>query len=197
MDSLNPIAAFTATIDQVPTDCDAVVPVEINFTNQSQNYANPNSPNPDTLFNWNFNHPYNNWVISQDVNEEYDIMYTQSGDYEVCLIAFNKNGCTDTTCQILKLCDDLVFEPVNIFSPDDDGINDDFTFVYRQEAVIEFYCVVLNRWGNKIAEFNDINSGWDGTDNQGNKVPDGVYFFKYNGKGQTCLLYTSPSPRDA
>lgn len=190
MDSLNPIAAFTATIDQLPTDCDAVVPVEINFSNQSQNFANPNNPFNDTLFNWNFNHPINNWVISQDVDEEYNITYTQSGDYEVCLIAFNKNGCTDTSCQILKLCDDLVFEPVNIFSPDNDGINDEFTFVYRSEAVIEFYCVVLDRWGVKIMEFNDINQGWDGNDSKGNEVPDGVYYFKYNGKGQTGELFS-------
>lgn len=185
VDSVNPIAAFTTTIDQVPTDCDAVVPVEVNFSNQSQYFANPNNPFADTNFYWHFNYDVGAWTISHDLDEEFNINYTQSGDYTVCLVAQNKNGCTDTLCKPLKLCDDLVFETVNIFSPDGDGKNDVFTFVYRQEAVIEFTCVVVNRWGVTVAEFNDVSQGWNGTDKSNDPVPDGVYFFTYAGKGQT------------
>ncbi|MCC7453834.1 MAG: hypothetical protein IT222_06695, partial [Crocinitomix sp.] len=35
VDSLNPIADFTITLDQLKTDCDAVIPVDIMFTNNS------------------------------------------------------------------------------------------------------------------------------------------------------------------
>lgn len=190
MDSVNPQADFTITTGQTPTDCDAIVPVEINFTNQSTYFANPNNPFADTTFRWNFNYDVANWVTSDDINDSFDVPYTESGDYEICLVAQNKNGCTDTLCKPLKLCDDLVFEPVNVFSPDADGTNDVFTFVYRQEAVIEFKCIVVNRWGNVIREFDDINDGWDGTDNGGNPVPDGVYFYTYSGKGQTGELFS-------
>jgi gliding motility-associated-like protein len=185
VDSLNPIADFTFDTGQTATDCDAIVPVDITFTNQSLYYANPNNPGADTTFLWNFNNPNASWVISHDINEEYVIPYTQSGTYEVCVIAQNKNGCKDTTCQEIILCDDLKFGTVNIFTPDGDGINDDFTFVNRSESVIEFTCIVVNRWGITIAEFNDITQGWNGTDKQGQPVPDGVYFFSYAGKGQT------------
>lgn len=185
MDSVNPVAAFTMDIPQEPTDCDAVVPVDITFTNQSLYFANPNNPFADTNFYYNFSYAEGDWVISNSLEDVYTINYTQSGDYTVCLVAQNKNGCTDTLCKPLILCDDLEFTPVNIFSPNGDGNNDIFTFYERQVAVIEFRCVVVNRWGNVIREFDDISDGWDGTDAGGNPVPDGVYFYKYSGKGQT------------
>ena len=185
LDSLNPIADFTVTIDQLKTDCDALVPVDITFTNLSQNFANPNNPFSDTTFFWNFDHDNINWVLSVDVNEAPVINYTQSGTYEICLVATNKNGCTDTNCVELILCDPTVFVPVNIFSPNGDGINDVFSFVYKSIAIKEFYCVVVDRWGVTIAEFNSLTEGWDGKDKQGNYVPDGVYFYKYVGKEDT------------
>ena len=185
LDSLNPIADFTVTIDQLKTDCDALVPVDITFTNLSQHFANPNNPFADTTFFWNFNHDNIPWIVSTDFNEAPVINYSQSGTYEICLVATNKNGCTDTNCVELILCDPTVFVPVNIFSPNGDGKNDVFSFVYKSIAIKEFYCVVVDRWGVTIAEFNSLTEGWNGKDKQGNYVPDGVYFYKYVGKEDT------------
>lgn len=185
LDSLNPIADFTATSNQIETDCFAIIPVDVTFTNQSLYFANPNDPFADTTFFFNYDNPNADWIISHDLDETFDVNYTVSGDYEVCMVAFNKNGCTDTLCKTIVICDPFVFDPVNIFSPDGDGINDEFNFIYRSQAVRDFYCVVLNRWGVIIAEFNSIDSGWDGTNKKGDLVPDGVYFYKYNGLGDT------------
>lgn len=185
LDSLNPIADFSITIDQLKTDCDAVVPVDISYANLSQNYLNPKDPTGEATFLWNFDYDNIDWVISHDVNDSYTINYAQSGTYTICLTTINFNGCENTTCKDVKLCNDLVFEIVNIFSPDGDGKNDQFNFTTRSEGVLEFNCLILDRWGVKIAEFNSINAGWDGTDKQGNLVPDGVYFYKYAGKGET------------
>jgi gliding motility-associated-like protein len=38
-------------------------------------------------------------------------------------------------------------------------------------------CLILNRWGNLIYEFNSPNGLWDGKSN-GDKVTSGVYFYK-------------------
>lgn len=189
VDSLSPVAQFTTTTDQIETDCYAIVPVDITFSNQSLNFANPNNPLADTTFFYNFDHPTSNWVVSHNLNETFEIEYTESGDYEVCIVALNQNGCTDTACKVITLCDPFIFDPVNIFSPDGDGINEVFTFVQRSQAVRSFYCVVVNRWGIVIAEFNSIDQGWDGTDNKGNLVPDGVYFYNYSGVGDTGATF--------
>lgn len=189
VDSLNPIADFTASSNQLETDCFAIVPVDVTYTNQSLFFANPNDPFADTTFFFNPDNPNAEWTISHDLYETYDFSYTESGDYEVCMVAINKNGCSDTACKIIVICDPFIFEPVNIFTPDGDGINDEFNFIDRSQAVRDFYCVVMNRWGVIIAEFNSIDSGWDGTNKKGDLVPDGVYFYKYNGVGDTGATF--------
>ena len=63
----------------------------------------------------------------------------------------------------------------NVFTPNDDGVNDLFTLRGIPE---EFNFVILNRWGNVVFETNNPNQEfWDGT-HKGEKCTDGVYFYK-------------------
>ena len=93
----------------------------------------------------------------------------------------NKNGCRDTACKIITIYEPLITVGVNIFTPNGDGINDEFTFEFKSASVAEFYCVIVNRWGITVGELNDVTDGWDGTDMNGDPCKDGVYFYKYNG----------------
>lgn len=184
VDSLNPVAEFDPTSPEFLTAglCEGTAVVNVHFVNQSQNFANPNNPNADTTFFWNFNtgNPPG-WIISHDVFEEFDTSYVHGGTYEVCLVALNKNGCSDTTCKDIVVFDPLAFTPVNVFTPGSDGNNDVFTFANYAEAVSEFKCTIVNRWGVTIHELNDINDFWNGTDQNGSDCPDGVYFYVYEG----------------
>jgi subtilisin-like proprotein convertase family protein len=45
-------------------------------------------------------------------------------------------------------------------------------------GIIEFNCVILNRWGNVIYEFTDAAGGWDGKTADGNLVEEGTYFYR-------------------
>ncbi len=47
-------------------------------------------------------------------------------------------------------------------------------------GVRDFNCIIVNRWGNLIYEYNDINGHWNGRDMNGNIVTEGVYFYKIN-----------------
>lgn len=65
----------------------------------------------------------------------------------------------------------------NVFSPNDDGQNDRFTFF----ATLENPSVkIYNRWGDLVYETTSNMVEWDGTSN-GKKLPEGVYFLVYTG----------------
>ncbi|WP_027420241.1 T9SS C-terminal target domain-containing protein [Crocinitomix catalasitica] len=193
LDSLNPRAAFTPTSLEFTTDYEGTAPVTVHFTNESSNFANPNNPLADTTFLWNFNHDFNPWIISHSLGQTYDTTYADGGIYEVCLIAMNKNGCQDTLCKNIVVYDPMVFENVNVFTPNGDGSNDEFTFVYRSDAVKNFYCVVIDRWGITIAEFDDITDTWDGKTKKGKPCTDGVYFYKYEGEADNGEKFSGQS----
>ncbi|MEO9531064.1 MAG: gliding motility-associated C-terminal domain-containing protein [Crocinitomicaceae bacterium] len=190
LDSLNPIADFDLTSPQFLTAgvCEGTAVVDVHIENYSENFANPNNPNADTTFFWNFNHDLMNpgfgWQISHDVNEVYDTSYATGGVYTICLVALNKNGCSDTLCKPITVFDPLSFTAPNFFTPNDDGANDEFTFQYLAQAVKEFNCVIVNRWGIVIAELTNISDSWDGTDKSGSKCPAGVYFYTYSGQAE-------------
>lgn len=183
LDSVSPIADFDVASDEFLTpglyEGTAVVCVE--FTNQSQYFANEFDPSADTTFFWNLNSPTSQWQLSQDVNQVFDTCYTSEGVYTVCLVALNKNGCTDTACVDLIIHDPLEFTPVNVFSPDGDGVNDVFSFAFWAQGVATFECTIVNRWGVLIHEMDDILDEWDGTDMNGDMCTDGIYYYTYSG----------------
>src|SRR5690606_34253138 len=157
VDEVDPIADFTMTSLDFTAGNSGTAPVTVHFENESQYFANPNNPNADTTFFWHFDYPNDppGWVQSDHLEDTFDTTYTVGDTYTVCLVAINKNGCSDTLCQDIIVYDPLQFTPINIFTPNGDGDNDFFTFVYRADAVSEFHCTVVNRWGLTMREFTN------------------------------------------
>lgn len=184
VDSLNPIADFTVESAQLNEDLKGTAPVEVVFTNASLYYYNVNDPSADPRFFWDLDHIYgeNDWYITNDYSETRDTTYEARGDsytIDVCLIAVNQNGCKDTACKELTIFEPIALTNVNIFSPNGDGDNDLFTFSFYAKSISEFECIIVNRWGVKVGEINNINDGWDGKDLSGSPCKDGVYFYTY------------------
>ncbi len=61
------------------------------------------------------------------------------------------------------------------FSPNGDGPNDYFVIHGLIHYPVNNFSV-FNRWGNKVYEKKNYNNEWDGTNNSGEKLPDGTYF---------------------
>ncbi len=197
----NPEASFDVISDQLNEDCQGTADVEVSFKNTSTNFANPDDPDSDATFYWNLDTPDAAWQSTQNYNEVFDTVFTsQEVNYypEVCLAVTTANGCMDTTCKILTIYEPIIFNDVNIFSPNDDGLNDEFTFRYKATLITDFSCVIVDRWGIVIKELNDITEGWNGTFEDGSKCTDGVYFYTYeattvnsttlNGQGTIQLI---------
>ena len=107
------------------------------------------------------------------------------GVTEFIVIGSSTGGCIGTDTVIVTVIDDcenedeVVFWVPNTFTPDNDQFNQSFNIVfYSGYDPFSFELTLYNRWGELIWESHDVNVGWDGTYNNGMKVPDGVYTWK-------------------
>ncbi|MCG8575218.1 MAG: gliding motility-associated C-terminal domain-containing protein [Flavobacteriales bacterium] len=184
LDSLNPAPSFTMTSPQMETATPfaGTAPMTVYFTNTSTDFSLLEDPFSDTSGWWNFTAPDGNEVYyegTEGYNTVFDWTYSEQGTYLACLKIQNKNGCIDSTCQEILVYEPIAFVPVNVFTPDGDGVNDVFTFANFAKSVVEFNCVIIDRWGVTKHEMNSIDDEWDGTDKSGSKCRDGVYFYHY------------------
>lgn len=102
-------------------------------------------------------------------------LFTTNGLQTVCLTAGNGAGCIDSVCYVLDLD---VFEFINIpnvFTPDGDGVNDQF-FI-NSSGLKEFRIEIFNRWGIKVFESEAATIKWDGRTTSGVELSDGTYFY--------------------
>lgn len=67
----------------------------------------------------------------------------------------------------------------NAFSPNGDGINDQF--IISQIFTDNFYIRIFDRWGGIVFESNDPSRHWDGYTPERSPAPEGVYTFRIQG----------------
>jgi gliding motility-associated-like protein len=96
------------------------------------------------------------------------------GVYRVTVL--DSLGCTAGDSIALKVCSASVFVP-DAFSPNDDGLNDEFRPITTQEGITSFSLRIFNRWGEMVFESNDLQHGWNGKVN-GTVAPPGTYVWK-------------------
>jgi len=63
----------------------------------------------------------------------------------------------------------------NAFTPNGDGKNDIFMVHGKNIKTVDG--TIINRWGQKLFKWSDVNGGWDGKTEQGNEVSAGAYFY--------------------
>jgi gliding motility-associated-like protein len=86
--------------------------------------------------------------------------YENEGTYTVMLIAYNANGCNDTTYLTVVVNPEFTFYIPNAFTPDGDGIND--TFFGQGTHIAEFNIMIFDRWGELLFTSDNLNAAWDG-----------------------------------
>jgi gliding motility-associated-like protein len=135
------------------------IPLKVSFNNKSSNAK---------VYHWFFDNNYS----SEDENPQH--IFYEAGTFEVMLIAISSNGCRDTAYAVIKAEGNFdIFIP-NVFSPNNDGKND--FFIVQSESISEIKGSIFNRWGNKIYEWDNPQTGWNGYD--GDKLAsEGTYFY--------------------
>lgn len=112
----------------------------------------------------------------KDNNESVSYTFVERGNQEVCLVAFNERGCSDTICKNISL-ETNIFIP-NVFSPDGDRFNNEFIIWIKGNTQYEL--TIFNRWGEKVFESDDKNYRWNGRKrNNGSWCQTGTYFYVF------------------
>lgn len=108
--------------------------------------------------------------------------YNQYGKYPVLLISQTEFGCVDSILKVVDVIDVMnVFIP-DAFTPNGDGVNDEFSLVGQGLNADGFLFYIFNRKGQLIFSTTDINERWDGTHN-GRPCQDGIYTYKIKAVG--------------
>ncbi len=164
------------------------VPVIINVINNDIN------PLGDPLIVSLCNFPTHGLVV---LNTDKTITYTPFTDFEgddmfcyrICN-ALQPSLCSDTMVYVRVKKPDLndlfVFNGV---STNGDGINDTWK-IRGIEKYPDNTIMIFNRWGDKVIEFANYNNttrSWDGSNEKGDPLPNGTYFYILNIKNVGIL----------
>lgn len=104
--------------------------------------------------------------------------FHDSGDYLARLKVYTGN-CVHTDTFNIKTMDSFLEVP-NVFTPNNDGINDEFRVAFK--SIKEFHIWIYNRWGRLVYSSDDPGKGWDGTIN-GRPASVGTYYYVINAYG--------------
>jgi len=172
------------TIDEAPMAAFNFDPINPSSLNSTVNFADQSIMADQ--WNWNF--------AGFGNSNEQNPVFTfpdSAGTYAVQLIVTHTNGCTDTLVQSLSIQSIVDFFVPNAFSPNNDGVNDEFKGFGPLGGRTDFEMAVFNRWGDRVFFTRDPNQGWNGKKNNvGDTLGDGAYVYYVTFKDVTEGLIT-------
>ena len=123
-----------------------------------------------TMWDWSFGD--GSYGTDQNPVHTYDAV----GTYPIGLIVETQFGCLDTFGLEVKVDPVFTFYVPNSFTPDANGINDEF---FGQGEGFDFYSMfIYDRWGELIFYSEDADYHWDGT-YKGEKAQMGTYAYRF------------------
>lgn len=159
-----------------PTTASGNVPFTVTFNNNSTGASN---------YQWNFG----NGTSTNTQNAT--ITYTNIGTYTVTMIASN-GGCLDTVTAVIVVDVESWINIPNIFSPNGDGINDEFLIF--SNGIRDLNCDIFNRWGEKVYTLYSPKQMWDGKMFNGSQASEGTYYYILKAKGYDGKEYDKQGP---
>lgn len=167
----------TADFSFSPTNPTSLDPV-VTFSDLSQNASQ---------WQWDFG----GYGSSSEQNPVFTFP-DSAGTYSIELLVTHSNGCTDATIKTINLKSIDDFYVPNAFSPNNDGINDEFKGFGPLGGKQNFELTIFSRWGDRVFYSTDPSEGWNGRkNNTGAFLPQGVYVYYLtfkNSDGEPIIL---------
>lgn len=121
--------------------------------------SNANSPTA-AFFEWKIYKIETPAAYQRYSSEELRYTFTETGEYTALLTVKNSDGTCEHQDSIhISVLESLLDVP-NAFSPNGDGINDEFRVVFK--SLKTYNIVIYNRWGRVVYKSDDPSKGWDG-----------------------------------
>lgn len=122
-----------------------------------------------------------NWIGPNAYTSNQNPITITRGDIGMySLTITNQNGCSITKeIDVLR----TFCEIPNVITPNNDGSNDSLNLIGFDVKKLE----IFNRWGRLVFDKINYTNEWHGQSNNGNKLPDGTYFYliQYNNSETT------------
>lgn len=130
--------------------------------------------NPDAaeFFEWFIYNTQTPTKVIRYTDQDFRYTFNDAGEYVVKLKA-SSSDCEATDSIKVTVLESFIDVP-NVFTPNGDGVNDEFRVVYR--SIISFNAWVYNRWGRLVCKWSDPAKGWDGRIN-GKLAAPGAYYY--------------------
>ena len=162
------------TVDYGPIVLNAATGPTASFTWSPQEP----SENSQVIFTDNSNGTIVNysWSINGQSFSGEQVEYTViEGEYTIQLTVTDDNGCSDTYTITLPVFDGLTIP--NVLTLNNDGVND---FFLIEGLKSETSLTILNRWGEIVFSTNNYQNDWNGKDQSGALLTEGVYTYVLN-----------------
>jgi len=109
--------------------------------------------------------------------------HMDSGTYTLTVV--DSKGCEGQTVITLRCLSSIPILPTMYISPNNDGLND-YLIINNIEYFPRNRVIILNSYGEQIRSFRDydnVNVVWDGKNDRGQVLPDGVYYYIIEAEG--------------
>jgi gliding motility-associated-like protein len=126
------------------------------------------------FYRWTIENENGN-IVGQSTEPAFQYSFEDAGNYKVkvTLTANNDLRCVAEDEITVSVWDSEIEVP-NVFTPNDDGMNDKFCVAYK--SLLSYEMWVYNRWGRLVFHSTSTDFCWDGYINNA-KAPSGTYFY--------------------
>jgi gliding motility-associated-like protein len=179
--------------DTTYTNLVTVYDIPVAFFNanpQPTNISNPNinffdlSSNFVTQWDWDFGINLPGFPANSNLqNPSVKYPDLNSGVYPVTLIVGSANGCYDTVSRNIVIDGLYTLYLPSSFTPNDDGLNDEFGPNGEKIDPDNYKFMIFNRWGETMFSTTSVSDKWNGRlNNSGDLLPEGTYVWRITAK---------------
>jgi gliding motility-associated-like protein len=112
---------------------------------------------------------------NQSIEQNPSHYFNEVGDFRVSLTITSIAGCIDRYEEVISI---NPFYIPNAFTPNGDGVNDQFYYSGYDLDISSYRMRIFNRWGQLVFTGLDENDSWSGEGLAGQPAPAGTYVYK-------------------